>query len=168
PLDAGAHRVFGGYVLPRVGEQLLQPQADALALPIDVEHLHPDLLADLDHLGRMRDAAVAHVGDVQQAVHAAQVDEGAEVRDVLHDALTHLAHLQLLHQDVTLGPPLGFEQHAPGHHDVAAPLVELDDLELERLPQQLVDVRDPAQRDLAPREKRVHAHEVHHHAALDL
>src|SRR2546427_2033793 len=50
------------------------------------------------HLGGMRDAAIAHVGDVQQAVHTAQVDEGAEIGDVLDDALPHLADLQLLHR----------------------------------------------------------------------
>src|SRR5213592_1371381 len=167
-LHPRADGILRRHVLPRVRLELLQPEADALALPVDVEHLHLELLADVHHLGRMRHAAVAHVGDVQQAVHAAQVDEGAEVRDVLHDALAHLADLQLLHQDVALGPALRFEQHAPRHHDVAAPLVELDDLELERLPQQLVDVRDPAQRDLAPGKEGVHPHEVHHHAALDL
>src|SRR6266511_145572 len=54
------------------------------------------------------------------------------------------------------------------HDDVAAPLVQLDDLELEALPEQLVDVRDAAQGDLTPRQERVHAHQVDDDAALDL
>src|SRR5438445_542481 len=101
-LHARADGVLRGDVLPGVRLQLLQAEADALALPVDVENLHLDFLADVHHLGRVRHPAIAHVGDVEQAVHAAQVDEGAEVGDVLHDALPRLADLQLLHQDVAL------------------------------------------------------------------
>src|SRR5205807_2503877 len=167
-LHARPYRILRGHVLPRVRLQLLQAEADALALPVDVEDLDFDLLADLDHLRRMRHAPVAHVGDVQQAVHAPQIDERAEIGDVLDDAFAHLTDLQLLHEDVALGLALRFEQHAPAHHDVAAALVELDDLELEALPQQLVDVGHPPQRDLAAGEERIHAHQVDHDAALDL
>src|SRR2546425_11161701 len=94
PLHPGADGVLGGDILPGVRLELLQTEADALALPIDVEHLHLDLLADVHGLGGMRDTAIAHVGDVQQAVHAAQVDEGPEVGDVLHDPGAHLADLE--------------------------------------------------------------------------
>src|SRR5467141_282537 len=167
-LHPRADRVLGGDVLPRVGQQLLQPQADALALPVDVEDFHLELLADVHHLGGMGHAAVAHVGDVQQAVHAAQIDERPEVGDVLDHALADLPDRQLLHQDVALGLALGLEQDAPRHDDVAAPLVELDDLELEALAQQLVDIRHAPQRDLTARQERIHPHQVHHHAALDL
>src|SRR2546426_708849 len=167
-LHACAYRVLRGHVLPGVGLQLLQPEADALALPVDVEDLDLDLLADVHHLGRVRHPAVAHVRDVEQPVHAPEVDEGAEVGDVFHDALPGLADLQLLHQNVALGLALGLEQDAAAHHDVAASLVQLDDLELEALAQEFIDVGHASQRDLAAREEGVHAHQVHHHAAFDL
>ena len=51
------------------------------------------------HLGRVPDAAPRHVGDVQQAVDAAEVDEGAVVGDVLDGALEDdalLEHLERL------------------------------------------------------------------------
>src|SRR6266571_521069 len=168
PLHPRADRILRRHVLPGVGLQLLQPEADALALPVDVEDLHFDLLPDVHHFGGVGHAAVAHVGDVQQAVHAAQVDKCTEVGDVLHHALPRLPDLQLLHQDVALRLALRLEQHAARHHDVPPPLIQLDDLELERLPQELVDVGYAPQRDLAPGEERVHAHQVHDHAALDL
>ena len=44
---------------------------------------------------RMVDAAPAHVGDVQQAVDAAEVDERAELGDVLDHALAELADFEL-------------------------------------------------------------------------
>src|SRR5207249_10607865 len=167
-LHASPDRILGRHVLPRIGLQLLQAEADALALPVDVEDFDFDLLADMHHLGRVRHPAVAHVGDVEQAVHPAQVDEGAEIGDVFYDALPRLADLQLLHQDVALGLALGFEQDAAAHHDVAAALVELDDLELEALAQELVDVGHAPQGDLAAGKERVHPHQIHHHTAFDL
>ena len=75
---------------------------------------------------------------------------------------------ELLHQVLALVGPLVLEDDAAADHDVAAALVELDDLELEGLAEQLVDVRHPAERDLAARQEGVDAHQVHHHAALDL
>src|SRR3712207_8937727 len=47
----------------------------------DVEDLDGDLLADLDHLGRVVDVLPGQLGDVHEAVHAAEVDERAEVDD---------------------------------------------------------------------------------------
>ena len=35
-------------------------------------------------------------------------------------------------------------------------------------PMQVLDVRDAAQRDLRAGQERIHAHQVHRHAALDL
>ena len=57
-----------------------------------------DLVVDLDHVAGVVDAAPGHVGDVQQAVDAAQVDERAEVGDVLDLALAELADLDLVEQ----------------------------------------------------------------------
>jgi hypothetical protein len=54
------------------------------------------------------------------------------------------------------------------HDDVPPPLVQLDDLELVGVSEQLVDVGDPAERDLAAGQEGIHAHQVHHDAALDL
>jgi hypothetical protein len=105
---------------------------------------------------------------VEQAVDAAEIDERAEVGDVLDDALPDLADLELLHQELALAGALGLEDHAARDDDVAPALVELDDLELVRRAEELVDVRHATERDLRPGEERVDAHQVHDHAALDL
>src|SRR5262245_58938032 len=87
--DARADRILVGDVLPRIRLQLLEAEADALTRPIDVEHLDLELRSDLYELGRMRDAAPRHVGDVEQAVDATEIDERTEVGDVFDDALPH-------------------------------------------------------------------------------
>ena len=89
--DAGADRVLRLDVLPRAGRLLLEAERDLLAVLVDVQDHDLDLVVDLDHVAGMVDPAPAHVGDVQQAVDAAQVDERAEVGDVLDRALANLA-----------------------------------------------------------------------------
>jgi hypothetical protein len=105
---------------------------------------------------------------VEQPVDAAQVHERAEVSDVLDLPLADLVLRQVL-EDRGLEPvALLLEHGTPRHHDVAAALVELDDLHLDRLSQHRVDILDLAQRDLRARQERLDAVEVHDHAALDL
>ena len=68
----------------------------------------------------MVDTTPCHVGDVQQAVDAAQVDERTIIGDVLDHAFDHLTLFEVLDD---LGALLGaalFENRAAGHDDVAA------------------------------------------------
>ena len=109
-----------------------------------------------------------HVGDVKQAVESTQIDERTEVGDVLDHTLPDLPDQELLDQGLALLLALPLQDDAPGDDDVPAALVELDDLELEGLPKEVVDVRHPAQRDLRAGQKRVDTHDVHRDPTLDL
>src|SRR5688500_9140973 len=116
----------------------------------------------------MLNAAVRHVRDVEQSVHTAEIDECPEVGDVLHDALPDLILLEVLHELVALPCSLLLQDHAARNDDVPPALVELDDLELERLSEKLVDVGYAAKSDLRSGKERVHSHEIDDNAALDL
>ena len=109
-LAHGADRILVGHLRPRAGGPLFHAQRDLLPLAVDVKHLHLDLLVDLHHLAWMADAAPAHVGDVEQAVDATQIDERAEVGDVLDDATADLAHLERLHKLLLPLGPLLFDE----------------------------------------------------------
>ena len=93
-----ARRIAARDVLPRIGAELLEAEADALTLAVELEDAHFDLVADVDDFRRMLDALPRHVGDVQQAVDAAEVDERAVIGEVLDDALDDRAFLQLVEQ----------------------------------------------------------------------
>ena len=163
----GADRVLGGDALPRIGLELLHAEADALGLRVEADDLHLDLLADLQRLGRVVDAPPRDVGDVQQAIDAAEIDEGAVVGDVLHHAVEDLAFLQALDQ---LGALLGaglFQHGAAGDDDVAAGAVHLEDLERLRRAHQRADVAHRADIDLAAGQERHGAAEIDGEAALD-
>src|SRR5262249_50610170 len=131
--------VLGG-VGPGAGGLLLEPQGDPLLLLVHANDEHLDLLVELDHLARLADAVPGHVGDVEEAVDAAEVDEGAELGDVPDDALADLAGLDLGQQFLLHLLALVLQQLAAADDDVAARLVDFEDLALDRLADELAEV----------------------------
>src|SRR5690606_3522979 len=112
--------------------------------------------------------AQGDVGDVQEAIDAAKVDERTVVGDVLDHAVDHLALFELLDD---LGALLGaalLEDGATRHDYVAAALVHLQDLERLRHVHERTDVADRADVHLRTRQEGHSAFEVHGEAALDL
>src|SRR3546814_18043455 len=67
----------------------------------------------------------SHVGDMEQAGDAAQVDKGAVIGDVLHRAFDDLAFFEVLDQARTLFGARFFQDCAARHDDVAAAAVHL-------------------------------------------
>src|SRR6478752_5613732 len=117
--DARADRILVGDVLPRVALELLEPKADTLSRPINIEHLDLELRTDRHELRRMRDASPRHVRDVEQAVDATEIDECTEVGDVLDDALPDLILLELLHELLALPRSFVFQDHSTGNDNVS-------------------------------------------------
>src|SRR5690606_16485254 len=103
-----------------------EAEGDALGLGVVLEDLDRDLVADVEDLGRMVHPAPAHVGDVEEAVDAAQIDERTVLGDVLDRAGDDLTLLEVLEGLLLEAVALTLEEHAAGEHDVAALLVELD------------------------------------------
>src|SRR6266496_874526 len=64
-------------VQPRIRRKLLETQRDALFLRIILQHLHLNLVPHVYQIARVRQASPGHVRDMQQAVDAAEIDEGA-------------------------------------------------------------------------------------------
>ena len=78
----------------------------------------------------MADAAPAHVGDVEQAVDAIEVDEGTEIGDILDRALADVARGHFREELLTALGAFLLDQFAAGKDDVLPLLVDLNDLEL--------------------------------------
>ena len=154
------------HLLPRVVLGLLQTERDPLAVAVDVEHLDLDGLADLEDLGRMVDVRPGELRDVDQAVHAVEVDEGAEVDDVRDLALDDVAGLEPVEDLLALLLALLLEHGAAREDDVVARAVELDHLAAELLAEELVEILDAADVDERRRQEAAHA-EVEDQAALD-
>src|SRR5471032_1966638 len=115
-----------------------QAQGDTVALTIVLQNLDIDLVANVDDFRWMLDTLPSHVGNVQQAIDATQIDECAVIGEVLEDTFDLLAFLQGFQQSFTLGGVLCFKDAATGNDNVVAFLIELDDLEFEFLAFQLL------------------------------
>ena len=116
----------------------------------------------------MVDATPRDVGDMQQAVDAAEVHERAVIGDVLDHAFDDLTFFKVGHDFMTLLGAALFENRAARHDDVAAAAVHLEDLERLRHAHQRGDVADRADVDLRARQERHGAVEIDREAALDL
>ena len=168
PLKRGADRELGLDALPRIVQQLLHAERDAVRLVVDLDDLDLHLLADVEHFGRVIDAPPGDVGDVQQAVDAAEVDERAVVGDVLDHAVDDLTLFEVLHQLLALLGAGLFQHGAARHDDVAAAAIHLQDLERLVDVHQRGDVADRPDVDLRARQERHRAVEIDGEAALDL
>ena len=166
--EARIERILRLDALPRIVQQLLHAERDAVGLVVDLDDLDLHGLADGQHFGRVIDPAPGDIGDVQQAVDAAEVDERTVIGDVLDDAVDDLTLFEVLHQFLALFGAGLFENRAARHHDVAAAAIHLEDLERLRIVHQRCDVADRADVDLRARQEGHCAVEIDGEAALDL
>ena len=110
--------------------------------------------------------APRELGDVDEAVHAVEVDERAEVDDVGDLALDHVARVEPVEDRLPHLLALVLEHGAAGEDDVVARAIELDDLAAKLLAEELVEILDAA--DVHERRGQEAAHaEVEDEAALD-
>ena len=98
---------------PGIGLGLLQAQTDALALGVELEDLDLDAVTHLEQLRGVRDAPPGHVGNVEQAVDAPQIDEGTVVGDVFDHALHDGALGEHLEGALAQRFAFGLEQRTP-------------------------------------------------------
>lgn len=150
-----------------LGLGLLQTQRDALALAVERQDEHVHLVAGLDDLRGVLDAAPGQVRDVDQAVHAADVHKGAKVGQAANDAVHGLADLEVLPGRSLAGGGLLRQDRLAGSHQAALLLVDLDDLELEGLADELVDLLDVALGELGGGDEGADAVDIGDQAALD-
>ena len=152
--------------IPRVRGELLQTQRDTFFRIVEVEDHDVQLFVQMNDFLGMVHAAPTQVGDMDQAVHAAQIDEHAVGGDVLDGTLENLALFELRHDLLLLRLELGLDQRLVRHDDVAELLIDLHDLELHRLVDIDVVVADRLHVDLRAGQECLDAEHVDDHAAL--
>src|SRR5581483_850331 len=124
-----------------------------------------DGVADLHDLGRVLDARVRELAVVDQPVDPAEVAERAELGEPDHDAFANLTDLQRAEQLLLLRVQLFFEDLTLREHDAVPLVIEVDDLQPQLLPDELVEVADGLTADLRGGDEAAHA-EVDEDAAL--
>ena len=162
----GAGRILLIDIQPGVRGHLLDAEGNAFLIVIDADDHNVDLFADFQDLGRMIDAAPAHIGEVQKAIDAGQIDESAEVSDVLDNAFPDVADLDLIEEGAALEGALFVKQLAAGDHHVLAFVIDFDDFDFDLLTDKVVDILGVLERKLAGGQEGFDA-DVDHKAAFD-
>ena len=165
-LHTRADRVLLGHADPGILAQLLVAERHPLALRIEVEDDDVDLVADLEHLARVRDATPRHVRDVQQAIDAAEVGERTVVGDVLDHAAKDVARHEPRDRDLLLFCASCVENGLARYDHVGATAVDLDHADLDLLALHCLEVPHRTQIHLRTRQECAHA-DVDRKAALD-
>src|SRR5581483_11254457 len=160
-------RITPRNVLPRIGAELLEPEAHARALAVELQDANIDLIANFDDFGRMLDALPRHVGDVQEAVDAAEVHERTVIGEILDRAAHDCAFLEVLHESAALGGEFLLDDRTPRNNNVIALLIEFDHLELEGLALEVGGIADRTHVDERTRQKRADVLDLDGEAALD-
>ena len=128
--------------------QLFQTQCDTLLLVVEVKDNHIDLLVKLYHFFRIAHASPREVGDVDQTVYAAQVDEDAVRGDILNGTLEYLSFFKLADDFFFLLFQFGFDKSLVRNNDILEFLVDFNDLEFHSLSYEYIVVADRFHIDL--------------------
>jgi len=153
-------------LVPRIGLHLLETKRNALFFLVDVENLDGELLADFDEFGRVIEAGPGHVGDMQEAVDAVEVDERTEVGDVFDRAGDLRADVDFAEESLALLGALLLDDLAAAEDYIFAVLVDLDDFEIVNVADELLEVFRRDDVDLRRGKESFHA-DIDGEAAFD-
>ena len=117
-VHATLDRITLGNGEPGIGNQLLETQRDPLALGIVLEDHDLDGLAGLDHFRRVADTAPRHIGHVQQAVDATEIDKRPVVGDILDRSLQNDPLLKQLQRLFAQGRPFLLQNRSARDHHI--------------------------------------------------
>ena len=155
-------------VSPRRFGQLLEAEGDLFLLMIDVQDDDLDLLIDRDDFARIGDATPAHIGNVEQTVDSAKINEGAEFGDILDGTSATLPDFEFVEEQGLLGGAFFFDESATADDDVATSAVDFKDDATNRFVDEFIDVGRTTNVDLAGGKEDVDAADIDEQTALDL
>src|SRR5258708_5360098 len=153
--------------VPRIGGELTHAERNTALGRVDVDHNAFDFIAAVDQIVGMSEASPRHVGDVQEAVEAAEIDEGAVLGEVLDHTCENRTFFEVLESLGTLLGLLAFQQLFARNDDIAALLVELNDRDFEGLTFHSIQIANGAKVNLGTGKERTRAEDIDGEAAFD-
>ena len=95
-----SYSIFFICIQPRVLIFELQAQCDLIS--VDIFDQNFDRLADFEDLLRVFYSSPGHLGDMQQTICSAQIDECTEICNILNNTVYNIANCDLLKQSFLL------------------------------------------------------------------
>src|SRR5580765_2200954 len=104
--------------LPGIGQELFVAQGNSLAAAVKPEHFYLHGVADFEKLARILQAAPRHIGDVQQSIETAQINERTIVGKILNLSFDDDVFFDLIER-LSLAAGISFFEHGfTRKHDV--------------------------------------------------
>jgi len=163
----GTFRITLSDSYPRIFAQLFQAQRYTSTLAVELQHFNSDFVANVYDFARVLNAFPRHVGDVQQAVNAAQINECAVVSEVLNDTFDFHAFLQVFQQLIAFCAVFGFDNGTTGNNNVVTLLVKLDDFELKLFAFQVQGVANRTNVNQGTRQERANTIQLNSEATFN-
>jgi len=161
-----AHLIGLHELIPGVAGVILHAQRDLALLGIEGDDIHIQRIADGNDLGGVLDAAPAQLGDMDHAVHTADVHEHAVGGHGLDNAIVVLTHFDVV-PDLSLGGLTGLVLHSTdGTHHAAAGTVDLGNPQGDGLADHLAQLGAAGLAGLGSGNEHAHALNVDDDAAL--
>ena len=88
----------------------------------------------------MSETSPGHVGDVEQSIHAVEVDESAKIGEVLDNTLHHVANGDGFHELEAFLRAFLFDEFAAAEHHVLTVVVDFYDLEIISVADELLKI----------------------------
>ena len=162
-----AFGIFFNDIVPGIAGLLLETEGDTFFVFVDADDGDFEFLTDGEDFAGMVDTAPGDVGDVEQTVNAAEIDEGTEVGDIFDNAHAEIADSHIRHEFAALFAEAVFEKFAAGNNDVVTIEVDLDDLDIEFLVEVVIHVANRADIELGTGQEGGEAFDIDHDTALD-
>ena len=146
--------------------ELFETESDTFLVFIEIKDDHVDFLVEFDDFFRMDDSAPREVGDVNQTIYAAKVNEYTIVGDVLNRTFEYLTFFEFGDDFSLLGFEFVFDEGFVRNDHVLVFLVDFDNLEVHGLVNKHVVVADGLDVDLRAGKKGFDAEYVNDETAF--
>ena len=152
--------------IPRMRSELFETESDALLLFVKVENNDVELLVEFHNFMRIVHAAPRKVCDVNETIHATEVDEDTVGSDVLDSTLEHLSFFEFGNDFLLLSLEFCFDECFVRNHHVFVFLIDFDNLELHGLSNEDVIVANGLHVNLRTGEEGFNTEDIDNHATL--
>src|SRR5206468_12589183 len=131
--------------------EVLVTEGDPFLLPVVFEHFDRNLVADIEQLGRMVDAAPGEISHMKQSIDPTQINESTVVGDVLHGSANFGILLQHFQRERFPASLLAFKYELARQNNVASLAIQFDDPAFDFFAPERVEIFDGAHIDLGSR-----------------
>ena len=153
PRDFFTNGVFFGYLAPRIRSQLFNTQRNPLLLPVKIQHLDFDFIADPLHFGGVPHTTPGHIRNVNKAVYPAQINKEPVIGDVFHHPFQHNPFLNDFKRFLLKGGTFRFQYGTTGQNDITPPFIVFYNFKFMIRVHQTVHIPDRSEIHLGPGQK---------------